>query len=205
VQLLDDQHWHALPTDEVVDLLETDNLLYKVVGMQLMVENTALALFKMIGDAKLEPVLTDLLYYFERDEARHVGLGVLTLPPILEELSQREAIALWGFQMKIQLMMLAGGLTLREPFQRLGVDQRAMEEYGMRLHHDILRRMKKGGDDRGVKSIKGLFRLSRSGQDTLTRILFPDDSSPAWHKGILGAMTRAADRGDRWLAARAPA
>ncbi|RPI31232.1 MAG: cation-transporting P-type ATPase, partial [Actinomycetota bacterium] len=24
MQLLDDQHWHALPTDEVVDLLETD-------------------------------------------------------------------------------------------------------------------------------------------------------------------------------------
>jgi hypothetical protein len=65
----------------LVDLLETDNLLYKVVGMQLLVESTAVVMFRKIAEAKLEPVLTDLLYYFERDEARHVGLGVLTLPP----------------------------------------------------------------------------------------------------------------------------
>src|SRR5688572_19978462 len=143
----------------LVDLLETENLLYKVVGMQLMVENTALALFKMIADAKIEPVLTDLLYYFERDEARHVGLGVLTLPPILADLDRREAVALWWFQMRIQLHMLGGGLTLRDAFATLGVDQRAMEEYGMRLHHDILRRMKKGdapdAEVKGVESIKG--------------------------------------------------
>lgn len=193
----------------LVDLLETDNLLYKVVGMQLMVENTALALFKMIADAKIEPVLSDLLYYFERDEARHVGLGVLTLPPILEELSQREAVGLWAFQMKIQLFMLAGGFTLRESFKTLEVDQRAMEEYGMRLHHDILRRMKKGSDGAdarpsGMKSIKGLFRMSKTGQDRLTKLLFPDASSSELHRRILGAMAAVADRGDRWLAARAP-
>jgi hypothetical protein len=194
----------------LVDLLETDNLLYKVVGMQLMVENTALALFKMIAEAKIEPVLTDLLYYFERDEARHVGLGVLTLPPILEGLNQREAIGLWGFQMKIQLFMLGGGLTLRESFATLGVDQRAMEEYGMRLHHDILRRMKKGsdGDDAkvtGIKSIKGLFRMSKAGQDRLTKLLFPDEQSSQLHRRVLGTMAALARRGDRWLAARAPA
>jgi hypothetical protein len=194
----------------LVDLLETENLLYKVVGMQLMVENTALALFKMIGDAKIEPVLSELLYYFERDEARHVGLGVLTLPPILEELSQREAFALWGFQMRIQLYMLAGGLTLREAFATLGVDQRAMEDYGMRLHHDILRRMKKGSDgpdakQNGVGSIKGLFRMSRAGQDRITALLFPQADSPAWQRKLLGALAVAADRGDRWLARRAPA
>src|SRR6188474_1839600 len=53
----------------LVDLLETENLLYKVVGMQLLVENTALILFKTIADSKVEPVLSELLYYFERDEA----------------------------------------------------------------------------------------------------------------------------------------
>src|SRR5262249_34108141 len=61
----------------LVELLETDNLLYKVVGMQLLVESTAVAMFRAIADANIEPVLTELLYYFERDEARHVGLGVL--------------------------------------------------------------------------------------------------------------------------------
>jgi hypothetical protein len=195
----------------LVDLLETDNLLYKVVGMQLMVENTALALFKMIAEARLEPVLSDLLYYFERDEARHVGLGVLTLPPILAELGERDAVALWWFQTRIQLVMLAGGLTLRDAFTTLGVDQRAMEEYGMRLHHDLLRRMKQGGDEaapgrpQGGRAIKGLFRMSKTGQDRLTGLLFPGPDAPAWHRRTLAVMTNAATRGDRWLARRAPA
>jgi hypothetical protein len=211
--VLRDYLWRAgVPVDRLggwsrmllVDLLETDNLLYKVVGMQLMVENTALALFKMIADAKIEPVLSELLYYFERDEARHVGLGVLTLPPILEGLDQRDALALWWFQMRIQFVMLAGGLTLRDAFKTLDVDQRAMEEYGMRLHHDILRRMKKG-EAEGVRSIKGLFRVSKAGQDRLTRLLFPDESSSALHRRTLEAMQHVAARGDRWLAGRAPA
>jgi len=79
----------------LVELLETENLLYKVVGMQLLVESTAVVLFKMIADSNIEPVLTELLYYFERDEARHVGLGVLTLPDVLSGLSDRDALALW--------------------------------------------------------------------------------------------------------------
>lgn len=191
----------------LVELLETDNLLYKVVGMQLMVENIALAMFKMIAEARTEPVLTDLLYYFERDEARHVGLGVLTLPPILTDLGSRDAFALWAFQTRMQLMMLAGGLTLRDAFATLGVDQRAMEEYGMRLHHDVLRRMKKGegGGGGGVRSIKGLFRMSKSGQDALAQVLFPGPDSPAWHRRALALATRVADHGDRWLAGRYPA
>jgi len=211
--VLRDYLWRAgVPVDRLggwsrmllVDLLETDNLLYKVVGMQLMVENTALALFKMIADARLEPVLSELLYYFERDEARHVGLGVLTLPPILAELGERDTLALWWFQMRIQLVMLAGGLTLRDAFTTLGVDQRAMEEYGMRLHHDILRRMKKG-EAPGATSTRGLFRVSKEGQDRLTRLLFPDRTSSIWHHRALETMQRLAARGDRWLAARAPA
>lgn len=72
---IDVQHLGGWSRRLLVELLETDNLLYKVVGMQLLVESTAVVMFHSIADAKLEPVLTDLLYYFERDEARHVGLG----------------------------------------------------------------------------------------------------------------------------------
>src|SRR5690606_15799437 len=59
----------------LVELLETDNLMHKVVGMQLLVESTAVIIFRTLAEARLEPVLSELLYYFERDEARHVGLG----------------------------------------------------------------------------------------------------------------------------------
>ena len=57
----------------------------------------------------------------------------------------------------------------------------------------------------GVKSIKGLFRMSKTGQDRLTKLLFPDESSSELHKRVLGTMARLATRGDRWLASRAPA
>src|SRR4029077_10414044 len=149
----------------LVELLETDHLLYKVVGMQLLVESTAVVMFHAIADAKLEPVLTELLYYFERDEARHVGLGVLALPDVLAGLSDRDALALWWFQTKMQLEMIAGGMTLRHAFERLGVDQGEMNMMGFRYHSEILRRMKKR-DGRGTdaRGIKGLFKMSKQGQ-----------------------------------------
>ena len=52
----------------------------KLLGMQLIVESVAVTLFRSVAQAGVEPVLSELLPYFERDEARHVGLGVLYLP-----------------------------------------------------------------------------------------------------------------------------
>ena len=193
----------------LVELLETDNLLYKVVGMQLLVESTAVVMFHAIADAKIEPVLTDLLYYFERDEARHVGLGVLALPDVLAGLSQRDAIALWWFQTKMQFEMIASGMTLNRAFDTLGVDQGELNQQGFRYHAEILRRMRKregaeqsGADARGVK---GLFKMSRSGQDKFQAFLFPKQEQPQWQRTLLSALVTAATRADRWLAARAPA
>ena len=189
----------------LVELLETDNLLYKVVGMQLLVESTAVVMFRAIADAKIEPVLTDLLYYFERDEARHVGLGVLALPDVLAGLSERDALALWWFQTKMQFEMIAGGMTLRHAFDALGVDQGELNAQGFRYHHEILRRMKREGTGADARGIKGLFKLSKQGQDRFQQLLFPKASPPAWRRALLDAITPAADRSDRWLAARAPA
>jgi hypothetical protein len=195
----------------LVELLETQNLLYKVVGMQLLVESTAVVMFKMIADAKLEPVLSELLYYFERDEARHVGLGVLALPDVLTGLSDREALALWWFQTKMQLEMIASGILMRDAFATVGVDQAQMNKLGFRYHAEILRRMKnqdddashwsKGSDERGVK---GLFKMSRQGQDRFQEFLFPTKPQTGWQRALMSALVTAADRSDRWLASRAP-
>ncbi|MGE5186851.1 MAG: ferritin-like domain-containing protein [Acidobacteriota bacterium] len=190
----------------LVELLETDNLLYKVVGMQLLVESTAVVIFKSVADAKLEPVLSELLYYFERDEARHVGLGVLALPDVLAGLTDREALALWWFQTKMQLEMIAGGMTLRHAFDTLGIDQGQLNQLGFRYHSEILRRMKKrdgrGADARGIK---GLFQLSRQGQDRFQQFLFPTGEQPAWLRALMHATVTLADTTDRWLAARSVA
>jgi hypothetical protein len=188
----------------LVELLETENLLYKVVGMQLLVENTALVLFKHIAESGVEPVLTELLYYFERDEARHVGLGVLSLPPVLAELNEVEGAKLWWFQLRSQLIMLAGGLTMREAFATLGVDQHEMEQASFRYHAEILKRMRKEQPG-GMNAMKGVFKVSKVGQDALTKLLFPAPNAPSWQRRILQSVIGAADRGDRWLASRHPA
>ena len=189
----------------LVELLETDNLLYKVVGMQLLVESTAVVMFHAIADAQLEPVLTDLLYYFERDEARHVGLGVLTLPSVLEQITERDALALWWFQTKMQLEMIASGMTLRHAFDDLGIDQSAMNAQSFKYQHEILRRMKvETGRGADSAPIKGLFQISKRGQDRFEELLYPKAAAPAWRRGLVDAITTAAERSDRWLASRAP-
>ncbi len=189
----------------LVELLETENLLYKVVGMQLLVESMAVVIFRSIADAKIEPVLTELLYYFERDEARHVGLGVLTLPDVLEGLSDREAISLWWFQTRMQLEMIMGGLNINPHFVTLGVDPAEMNLAGFRYHHEIIKRMKKTRPGQGADhaSVKGLFRLSKSAQDAFQDLFFPTKEPSALQRTFLATMVNVAQRTDRWLSRRA--
>jgi hypothetical protein len=191
----------------LVELLETDNLLYKVVGMQLLVESTAVVMFRELAEAQLEPVLSELLYYFERDEARHVGLGVLVLPKVLAGLTERDARRLWWFQTRMNAEMIASGMTLHAAFTTLGIDQARMNEQGFRYHAEILRRMKAETPGAGADaaSVKGLFRISRKAQDAFQELLFPTKPPGLVARTVMAALTRAAARSDRWLADRAPA
>jgi len=191
----------------LVDLLETDNLLYKLVGMQLLVENTAVALFRLIGKAAVEPVLSELFVYYERDEARHVGLGVLALPNILADMSKREAAGLWLFQTRIYLLMMAGGMIMRDAFDQLGVDQAEMQRYGFRLQKKVFAEMR-GSEprDQGRARTKGLFRLDKDGQERLNQFLFPtrpESELHPLHMPALRALIKLAGAGDRLLNRRA--
>ena len=53
--------------------LDTKSLAKKLLGMQLTIETIALTIFQRVRELEVEPVLTELLPYYERDEARHVG------------------------------------------------------------------------------------------------------------------------------------
>ena len=190
----------------LVELLETENLMHKVVGMQLLVESTAVVMFRMIAEAKLEPVLTELLYYFERDEARHVGLGVLTLPDVLSGLSERDALRLWWFQTRMNLEMTFGGITLRHAFDDLGIDQAEMNMQGFKYHREILRRMRaeKPGTGADAAAIKGLFKISRKGQDAFQEFFFPTKPRSPVASKIFDTLVNVAETTDRWLRDRAP-
>jgi hypothetical protein len=71
-------------------LLDTKDLTVKLFAMQLLAEGTALEIFKFLEEAEIEPVLSEILPYIEKDESRHVGLGVLHLPQRLATMSRRQ-------------------------------------------------------------------------------------------------------------------
>jgi len=125
----------------LIGILETDNLVHKLVGMQLLVESNALSLFHGLADTNVEPVLTELLPYYERDEARHVGLGVMYLPRLLRQLSDWEAAGVVAFQARCLALLMTGGNVLRGDMLTLGMDQRKMATYTLGLQSDIVATM----------------------------------------------------------------
>ena len=109
----------------VLDLvLRTDSMLEKLIGMQLMVETLALTIFQLVREAQVEPVLCDLLRYYERDEARHVGLGVQHLPEMMRGATRLQAARAVWFQVKIAGWTLRGLKDLEPDLRVLGIPSR---------------------------------------------------------------------------------
>ena len=111
-------------------VLDTNKLPYKILGMQLMVETIALTIFQTVRELEVEPVLTELMKYFERDEARHVGLGMQYLPSLLSQMSKREVSALITFQVRLLVWSLWELKVLGKDFEVLGIESRKILERG---------------------------------------------------------------------------
>ena len=185
------------------ELLATKSLAYKLVGMQLLVENAALAIFKMVARARIEPVLSDLMPYFEKDEARHVGLGVNYLPALLADLSTWEIFKLNAFQGHVYTMLFWDTMLLLEDFDRLGLDANESTRFSLRLQLDIATQMGKFARDstrrregRGVWVEPELIRRTHSfSVDAF--MPHPGAEIPAWQRTLLGAAGHVARLGAR--------
>ncbi len=180
----------------LIGILETDSLVHKLIGMQLLVESNALSLFKAIAGAKLEPVLTELLPYYERDEARHVGLGVMYLPKLLRGLSRVEAAGVSLFQLRCVALLITGGLPLRATFRALGLEPREMASHTVKLQSEILGQMRATGGGRGA--LGGLLNPDKGMGPTILDFIHPvggEASAPPLNRAVLKAM----DRGARWM------
>jgi hypothetical protein len=112
------------------EVLATSSLAKKLLGMQLQVESLALTLFQAVRELQVEPVLADLLRYYEKDEARHVGLGVQVLPGMIQRMSLPEGISLFGFQIKVLGWSLASLKSLEPDLRLLGIEPRNVLELG---------------------------------------------------------------------------
>ena len=198
-------HLGGIARRMLTGILDTENLVHKLVGMQLLVESNALGIFKGMRDAKVDPVLTELLPYYERDEARHVGLGVMYLPRLLKGLSDAEVAGVVAFQVRCVALLMTGGHLMRADMEKLGVDQRGAAMYTMKLQADIVKDMIEGATSAGElvggrtgrrrDAIRGLLNPGR-GDETpkILDFVHPPhgiDAAPVWHKTAFSAWTRA--------------
>jgi len=113
-------------------VLQTTNPAYKLLGMQLMIETLALTIFQTVRELDVEPVLTELMKYYERDEARHVGLGMQYLPSLMKGMNRRQVSALITFQCRLLFWALYELKVLEPDLRTLGIEPRDVLERGRR-------------------------------------------------------------------------
>jgi hypothetical protein len=180
-------------------LLDTDSLLQKLYGMQLVVETLALAIFKELAEGTTEPVLADLLRYIERDEARHVALGVMYLPTLAARATPLERARNWTFQIELFLLTIAGGVMMDPYWRVLGIDQRKLSMTVARTHQQVTRQM---AQESGVaqEDLRGVYGLTTRQHSALTNFLHPDrprQDLPPLHRRALDALGTAVSAGAR--------
>lgn len=189
----------------LVSILETPSLVHKLIGMQLMVESNALAIFRGLVESNLEPVLAELLPYYEKDEARHVGLGVMYLPRLLARLSRVETVGVIAFQLRSIGSLLTAGLTMHQHFRNLGIDPRHLAEYTIKLQDEVTSEMRQGAPEgtRRRDAVRGLLNPAQGYGPRILDFIHPHggiaNASP-WHQRALRALTSGARLADRALA-----
>jgi hypothetical protein len=131
-------------------LIDTRSLPHKLLGMQLLAETIAIDVFRTVAERRIDPVLSDLLPYFERDESRHVGLGVLYLPEQLRELSMPGVISVYAFQARILALTSMTQALLAPDFEALGINMNQIARRGLKLQKEAVEQM---NETRGVLTL----------------------------------------------------
>jgi hypothetical protein len=121
-------------SQRVLDLtLGARSLVQKILGMQLMLETMALTIFAEVRESRVEPVLADLLRYYEKDEARHVGLGTQFLPTIMRgQKGWATADTMW-FQARLIFWSTASLKAMEKDLHVLGIEAPHLIERGKRI------------------------------------------------------------------------
>ena len=122
-------------------LLMSRDLTLKLFAMQILAEGAAQAIFRFLCEAQVEPVLCELLPYIERDEARHVGLGIVHVPERLERLSRRRIRALASRVGAIGDLFAATQVRLLDHYLALGADPRELVRGADKMLHELSRKL----------------------------------------------------------------
>jgi hypothetical protein len=121
-------------SQRVLDLtLGAESLVQKILGMQLMLETIALTIFAEVRESRVEPVLADLLHYYEKDEARHVGLGTQFLPTLMRGQGRFDTVDNLLFQARLIFWTTWSLKAMEKDLHVLGIEAPHLIERGKRI------------------------------------------------------------------------
>jgi len=99
----------------------------KTVGLQLIAETFAVALFRLLGETAKDPTLGQICKRILSDESRHMGFSVLSLPDEIASLSPSDLREVEDFTREaIQLVL--GGQFPREAYEKIGMSAAEIEQ-----------------------------------------------------------------------------
>jgi hypothetical protein len=123
------------------DLVRTKKASFKLVGMQLIVENIANQLFHVIHDAVSDPLLRKVLEYVGKDEKKHTGLAVLYLPTVMKSVGFVEAQELYLRQVYWSFCISSAIWDHRHEAEALGIDLQGALRRGIEAQDRLVEQM----------------------------------------------------------------
>ncbi len=102
----------------------------KTIGLQLVGETFAVALFKMLAETGKDQPLRYGCSLILRDESRHMGFGMLSLPDLVEQMDARERQEVEDFTVYFLRNTLTGGFP-KEAYLDMGFTNVEID----RIHH----------------------------------------------------------------------
>ena len=98
----------------------------KTVGLQLIAETFAVALFRMQAETAQDPLLKEICRRILIDESRHMGFSVLSLPDEIRRSQRRATARVEDFTHEALVLVLTGQFP-REAYEAVGMDAREID------------------------------------------------------------------------------
>jgi hypothetical protein len=176
------------------------SLATKLVGMQLLFETNAVVIFRRLAESGICPILAELLPYFERDESRHVALGVLYMPALIRRMGRAEAARTAFFQLRAVALLLAGVFVHHADLRKLGLDPRQLAQRVTVMQDDVVNEMVAAHGD---AVLRALFTSNAGAGPFILDFVHPPagiERAAAWHRRVHGGIGRALVALDRAFA-----
>ena len=100
-------------------LLGSGKWFIKTVGLQLVAETFAVALFRMLAETSKDPLLKEICRRILADESRHMGFSILSLPDEIRGLSGSDLRELEEFTREALVLVLTGQFP-QDAYETLG-------------------------------------------------------------------------------------